>query len=320
MLTRQRLCLFAAIWFPALLVVTFDAPDRAVAATPIGMLPNQRCAPALPGTIDVCGGTLRRDDVIRLHNLADCLVSRQRKASRAALLTYIRSGDMMPFQAIYASDNYCHSDEGLRVSPILLSGAFAEALLGHLLSSKQSLAIQLQMATAPKADRATACLMSSGRVEAMRLIKSPLYSRKEQAALGAVTARLRTCLPVGTEVRTNLAGFRAFIAINLFALAPRLGSDALPAPREPAAQPLTVLRSTVQVAPAKPMPLLTISFGKKSASSTTGAMDQIGNDPAGSVSDAEDREEESTQHVGPETGEPIFLRPDHEDRHHTDPY
>ncbi|WBO22268.1 hypothetical protein [Sphingomonas abietis] len=293
---------------------TASVPGPSHASTPITMLPNQLCGRSVPGEINVCGSRLKRADVIRLHDLATCLASQHEKSSREALSAYIQSADLSRFQSIFASDNSCKSGGGLHVSPILLSGAFAEALLVAGSPRASSHGTPLTPAPLLPQDGMMSCFMASGSAEAMTLVKTPLYSRREQAAVANVTARLRTCLPAGAQVRTNLAAFRAVIAIRLFALSSHMETDFAPISIGPAEQPPRILRDQSAVMQTNPLalPALTIRFHQKSdktGDSTKKITHVDPNMPDEAWIDKRMAQDPMTQ-TGPETGESTAIMPD----------
>lgn len=293
---------------------TASVPEPLRASPPIKMLPDQLCGPSVPGVITVCGSRLKREDVIRLHNLASCLASQHEKSSRAALSAYIHSADIARFQSIFASDSNCRPSGGLRVSPILLNGAFAEALLTVDPPRKGFQSTPLQALASSPQDGMMACLMSSGSAEAMKLVRTPLYSRREQAAVSTMTAKLRTCLPAGVQVRTNLAAFRAIIAINLFALSSRIETELTPTSIDFAQEAPPILPEPGADMPTKPLslPALTIRFDHKDKKTDDPTRKIIHVDPNMPDETWVDKRipQDSMSQTGPDAGESTAIVPD----------
>jgi hypothetical protein len=240
MLAGRRMALLIGCLF-ALIAAARVMP--AAAATPLKILPDDVCGGLPSDGIRVCGAPLQRDAMVRLRDMVECVVYWQRTSSHAALTTYIRTGDPDGFRVVFASDHSCQGYSGMRVSAILLGGAFAEALLRD---PPRDNAVSLAVSEAPPTPSEPSggdimsCALATGHKEALAFIRATPFSRREQIAVTTFTGRLRPCLPADQEIRMNLAVFRAVVAIRLYVealQAPKYSSAGRAEPSEPRTPP-----------------------------------------------------------------------------------
>jgi hypothetical protein len=142
----------------------------------------------------VCGSLIRREDVVRLHALTDCLIIGQHNGGRGALRAYLEEVDGSGFKRLLASDQSCGSQGELKISPVLLAGALAESLLKSDAIGHRSLAAS---ASGPLggSERAVDCLLHTDPAAVIALLRSGPSSRHERLALQALAADLAPCLP-----------------------------------------------------------------------------------------------------------------------------
>ena len=190
------------------------APTPAIADTAVKIVPDDVCGNQQGDGIRVCGAQIRKDDEKRLHNLADCVVLWQRTGSRKMLSAYVATGDPAGFRTLVAGDHSCPSYGQVRVSPVLFAGALAEALLTS--ANTTNTPAGAGSAITPSSS-IMGCVLQSGRAEAVSLIRTPLYSRKEQTAAAALVTRIAQCLPTDETIRLRMAVLRSIVAIQLFA-------------------------------------------------------------------------------------------------------
>ncbi len=209
----QSILIFA-LSVPVASILLFDGRD-VLAATPLSILPNNVCEERHEDEINVCGGRIKRQDIIDLQSLADCLVKWERTSSRTALARYMTKGDPSLFRWLFASDHSCQSYRSVRASPILLGGAFAKALLDAPAATDRSFDPAEGREPTETGDNAMDCLMRTGRADAYAFVTSLPYTKKEAANPSAVIVKLGHCLPDGEEIRISTAVFRSAVAIRL---------------------------------------------------------------------------------------------------------
>ena len=207
---------FTLILFP--IGMSVGQPALAASAS-VRILPDVVCELGEGDEIRVCGSRIEREDMLRLHELAVCMIKYQAVSSSAAVTAYIRTGDMARFRSVFASDRECSSARGLRVTAALLAGAFAEALLDRSMLSRVAKG-QAGEASAPSvlspADTLLHCVMRTGRIEAATFIRSQPYSRQERSAASALSDRLQGCVTTGETIRTSLPLLRSMTALTFF--------------------------------------------------------------------------------------------------------
>lgn len=287
------------------------APGRppALGDPAVAILSDDPCGPARPDEIRACRPRILRDDVLRLHDYATCLVAWQRRSGEAAVLGYLRRGDTAGLAALAARDHSCPRVR-IRVSGVLFAGALAEALLADRRSAPPP--------AAPPPD----CLLAAGQAESLRLIAAPPLSRREGAAFEALAARLPPCIAAGQTVRFSPLVLRAAVALHLFAA---VTPDAVAA-----------TSGTVDLA-SLGTPALDLAPGLASLPATPALRLQVplivpeGTGPAAArrlppmTGEPWDPEEllanEAQPHIDPNTGEEIQFRPQRgERRDRGDPY